>query len=77
MAENNELLRIEDFAAALRVKPACIRRWILERRITSVKVGRLVRIPSSEVGRIVEKGLRPYQHQGGIGCDREGVPANA
>jgi len=60
MADKNELLKIEDFAEALRVKPSCIRRWILERRITTVKVGRLVRIPSSEIERIVRSGLRPF-----------------
>jgi putative DNA primase/helicase len=61
--ENYELLKIEDFAIALRVKPSCIRRWILESRITIVKIGRLVRIPSCEIDRIVQRGLQPCKRQ--------------
>jgi excisionase family DNA binding protein len=53
------LLSVPQFAAALGVTPACIRRWILERKITTVKLGRLIRVPASEVERLVESGLRP------------------
>ena len=58
---NQQLLTVHAFAEALNVTPACIRRWILERKITTVKLGRLVRIPESEVLRIVEQGLRPVK----------------
>ena len=53
------LLSVPDYAAALGVTPACIRRWILQRKITTVKIGRLVRIPGSEVERIIQLGTRP------------------
>jgi excisionase family DNA binding protein len=53
------LLSVPQFADALGVTPACIRRWILERKITTVKLGRLIRIPASEVERLVNSGLRP------------------
>jgi excisionase family DNA binding protein len=53
------LMNVQEFAQALGVTTACVRRWILERRIASVKVGRLVRLPLSEVARIIEDGLRP------------------
>jgi len=53
------LLSVTQFADALGVTPACIRRWILERKITTVKLGRLIRIPASEVERLVNSGLRP------------------
>jgi excisionase family DNA binding protein len=56
-----DLLRVDEFAAALGVTRSCVRRWILERRITSVKVGRLVRIPADEVDRLVKNGLRPFR----------------
>jgi excisionase family DNA binding protein len=59
MHENNHLLTVPEFAAALRVKPSCIRRWIRESKITVVKIGRLVRLPSSEAERIVQLGTRP------------------
>ncbi len=59
MSDNSRLLTIPEFADALRVKPSCVRRWLSESKITRVHVGRLVRIPSSEVERIVSLGTRP------------------
>jgi excisionase family DNA binding protein len=54
-----KLLSITEFAEALGVTVACCRRWVLERRITFTKIGRLVRIPASEVDRLVAEGLCP------------------
>jgi excisionase family DNA binding protein len=59
MNETNHLLTVTEFAAALRVKPSCVRRWIHEEKVTIVHVGRLVRIPANEVGRIISAGTRP------------------
>lgn len=53
------LLTIPEFSAALKLTVACTRRWLMERKIASVRVGRLVRIPSDEVARIIAEGLRP------------------
>jgi len=53
------LTSVNQFAASLGVTQACVRRWLLERRITFTKIGRLVRIPSSEVDRLIAEGLRP------------------
>jgi excisionase family DNA binding protein len=53
------LLRVNEFAERLDVTPACVRRWLLERKIVSTRIGRLVRIPASEVQRLIESGLRP------------------
>jgi excisionase family DNA binding protein len=53
------LLSVPQVAERLNVTRACIRRWILERRLAVVKVGRLVRIPVSEVERLIDSGLRP------------------
>ena len=54
------LLTVRQAAERLSVTEAAIRRWLLERRIASVKVGRrLIRIPASEIQRLVESGLRP------------------
>ena len=52
------LLKVTEFASALGVTTACIRRWIFERKITTVKLGRLIRIPVSEIDRLVSTGLR-------------------
>jgi excisionase family DNA binding protein len=59
MSSQTVLLTVPEFASALGVTQACIRRWILERRIVCVKLGRLVRVPSSEVQRLIEEGRRP------------------
>jgi excisionase family DNA binding protein len=58
MGNSETLLSVPQFASALGVTPACIRRWILERKITVVKLGRLVRVPAGEVERLVNAGLR-------------------
>lgn len=54
-----DLLKIPEFAKPLGITNACVRRWILERKITTVHVGRLVRIPKSELLRIISLGTRP------------------
>jgi excisionase family DNA binding protein len=59
MKEDKPLLKVNEFAARLDVTPACVRRWLSERKIASTRIGRLVRIPESEINRLVECGLRP------------------
>ena len=61
MSSENRLLKAEEFAAAPNIKSSCVRRWILERRIVTVKVGRLVRIPAAEIDKIIRAGLRPIK----------------
>jgi excisionase family DNA binding protein len=58
MNEHDELLTIPEVAATLRIRPSAVRRWIHERKITIVHVGRLVRVPSAEVDRLVREGTR-------------------
>ena len=58
-ANPQKLLTIPDFALPLGVTKACVRRWLLERKIAYVKVGRLVRIPADELERIISEGYRP------------------
>jgi excisionase family DNA binding protein len=64
MNETSELLTITEFAAPLRVKPSCVRRWIREGKITVVKCGRLTRIPRTEIERLVRLGTRPAKTGG-------------
>jgi excisionase family DNA binding protein len=54
-----QLITVDECAAELGVTIACIRRWVLERRIAVIKIGRLVKIPQTEVERIVTAGFRP------------------
>ena len=59
MNERREWLTVNEFAEALGITAACVRRWLLERRISSTRIGKLVRIPANEINRLVDSGLRP------------------
>lgn len=59
------LLTVKQFAQALGITVACVRRWVLERKIQVVKLGRLVRIPRSEVERLIDEGTVPARALGG------------
>jgi excisionase family DNA binding protein len=63
MTADRSLLRVDEFASILGITPACVRRWLLERKISSTRIGRLVRIPASEAQRIVDSGFRPARQQ--------------
>jgi excisionase family DNA binding protein len=53
--EIEQLFSVPQAAARTDIKPATWRRWILLRKVTSVKIGgRLVRIPASEINRLME-----------------------
>ncbi len=55
-----QLLRVSKAAELLDVKESTIRAWLLARRISKVIVGRrAVRIPASEVERLISEGLVP------------------
>jgi hypothetical protein len=57
------LMTVPDFARAVSVTTACIRRWVWERRVASVKLGRCVRIPATEAARIIDAGMRPAKQR--------------
>ncbi len=59
MQENNRvMLSPKEFADRLSISRWTVYAWISEGRIKSVKISRLVRIPESEVERIVHEGLQ-------------------
>jgi excisionase family DNA binding protein len=59
LQEPTPLLSVTEFAARLRVTPACVRRWLFESKIAKIKLGRVVRIPASEADRLISEGLCP------------------
>jgi len=64
MSDKAELLRVDDFAARLNIKPSTARAWLLRRRIAKVRLGsRAVRIPASEVSRLIAEGLIPARER--------------
>jgi excisionase family DNA binding protein len=58
-AATNALLSVPETAAALRVKDATVRSWILCRRIEVVRIGGRVFIKQETVQALVEKGTVP------------------
>lgn len=55
-----QLLRVSEAAERLAVKESTLRAWILARRLSCVHIGRrAVRIPISEIERIIVEGTVP------------------
>jgi len=59
MNDQSRLLSVSQFSECLGVTFACTRRWLLERKIACVKLGRLCRIPATEIERLITEGMRP------------------
>jgi excisionase family DNA binding protein len=56
---NRSMLTLNDVARTLNCTVSCVRRWRREGRIAVVKLGKLVRVPESELDRIAKEGLGP------------------
>ncbi len=57
---NGRLLRVSEAAELLAVRESTIRAWLLHRKLSKVRVGaRAVRIPATEVERIITEGTVP------------------
>ena len=54
-----KLLTTEEFGALAGLRPVTVRMWAAARKISSVKLGRALRIPATELDRLIEAGLRP------------------
>ena len=54
-----QLRTVEQAAADLSVSIHTIRAWIAKRKIGAVRLGRAVRVPSTEIARLVERGTIP------------------
>ncbi len=60
MMTEDRLLTVDEAAQQLRLKPATIRRMILQRRIDTIRpLARAVRVPESAIKKILEQGFRP------------------
>jgi excisionase family DNA binding protein len=57
--KEREWLTVSEFAQELGITRACVRRWLLERKLSSTRLGRLVRIHRGEIERLVQAGIRP------------------
>lgn len=58
------LLRVEEAADFLNVKPSTVRSWLLKRKLSSVHVGnRAVRIPLEELERLIVENTVPAREK--------------
>lgn len=55
----DRLLNVSEFSQRLGLKKSTIRRWLFERKIACIKLGKSVRIPESEADRLIRRGERP------------------
>jgi excisionase family DNA binding protein len=53
------LLTLEDAARRLGMRPVTLRMWASARKIARCKIGRAVRIPESEIERIIQSSMIP------------------
>jgi len=53
----NQLLTVNQAAELLSCSEAAIRKWIYQRRLTPVKIGRLTRLRQEDIERVASKGL--------------------
>jgi excisionase family DNA binding protein len=65
------MLTVIEVGQRLGLKPATIRMWIAKRKMAHVKLGRSVRIPETEIDRVIRENTVPardcrrYAVQGG------------
>jgi excisionase family DNA binding protein len=65
-------LTVGETATALGLSPHTVRAWITQRRLGHVRLGRSIRVPSSEVSRLLHDNFRPAKAtlgRGGQGRD--------
>jgi excisionase family DNA binding protein len=61
---DERLLRVDEFAKRLEIKDSTARAWLLARRVAKVRVGRRsIRVPESEVARIIREGFVPARKE--------------
>jgi len=56
---NSKLLTVAEVAASMGLSRATIRKWVLLRKITNIRLGRAVRIEEAELQRLLLAGRRP------------------
>jgi excisionase family DNA binding protein len=59
MDMNNNLLNIEEFAAAVGWKPATVRQKVWRRQIDFIRMGRSIRFKPETVQKLIERGTVP------------------
>jgi excisionase family DNA binding protein len=64
LAEEGLLLRVPEAARLLAIQESTLRAWLLARRVSRVRLGpRCIRVPVSEVRRLIAEGTIPARGQ--------------
>ena len=58
-----KLLSVKETAEVLGCSEAAIRKWLYQKHLPCVKVGRLTRLRSEDVDRVASVGLHPRQRK--------------
>ena len=53
----SQLISVEDAAKLLSCSPAAVRKWLYQKRLRAVKVGRLTRLRLEDVEHVASRGL--------------------
>ncbi len=56
---NETLVSIREAAERLAISTATVRRWVAQRRLPAVRLGRVVRIRESDVAALIRWGYKP------------------
>ncbi len=59
--QRQTFLTVKQFAAELGLAEVTVRVWLAARKLAFVRFGRAVRIPVSEIQRLVDEGMNPAQ----------------
>ena len=62
-----QLITVEDAAKLLACSPAAVRKWLYQKRLRAVKIGRLTRLPLEDIERVASAG---FEGEGTRGATR-------
>jgi excisionase family DNA binding protein len=54
----DKLLTVKEAASILTCSEAAVRKWLYQRRLPSVKIGRLIRLRAADIEALIEGGAR-------------------
>ena len=63
MKEIDPKLTVDQTAEELGLSPFTVRAWIGQRKLGHIRLGRAIRVPMSEISRVLEAGTRPAKRE--------------
>jgi len=59
MTSQKRMVNVQQAAEELGLSVACVRKWIAQRRMEYVRLGRAIRVPGAEIDRLIAEGTIP------------------